>query len=221
VLIENDLSVAAPPDEVYDLMLDVRRVAPCIPGAEITGEREDGGYDAQATVKLGPVTMTYRGSVTVADEDAAARSASLLARGSEARGQGTAQATMRMTVEPEGEGSRVHVATDLMITGRVAQMGKGIMQDVAARMMADMARCMETKLAGPAAAPAGETGSNGAEPAPAAAAAEPPRPTTPLSGAGLVGPVLWARVRPFVGPLAALLVFVVLVRLLRSHHRNS
>src|SRR3954451_16846195 len=98
MLIENRFEVAAAPDEVYRQMLDVGRVAPCIPGAQVTGERDDGGYDAQVAIKLGPVSMSYRGLVSIAEQDDAARTATMRARGNEARGQGMAQATMRRAV---------------------------------------------------------------------------------------------------------------------------
>jgi carbon monoxide dehydrogenase subunit G len=176
VLIENELTVAAEPDQVYRLMLDVERVAPCIPGAVVTGARDGGGFDAQMKIKLGPVSMSYAGSVAIAERDDAARTAVMKAKGSEARGQGTAQATMTMAVEPDAAGSRVKVSSDIEVTGRVAQMGKGIMQDVATRMLADMARCMETRLAPEEPAPAAA-----AEAAPASpdAPSPPPRPAAP------------------------------------------
>jgi carbon monoxide dehydrogenase subunit G len=205
VLIENDVSVAAPPDEVYALMLDVQRVAPCIPGAQVLGQRDDGSYDAQATVKLGPVTMTYRGTVAIADEDAAARSATLHAKGNEARGQGTAQATMHMRVDPDGAGSRVHVQSDLLVTGRVAQMGKGIMQDVASRMLAEMASCLATQLREPS-----EGDDAGASPGDSVPGAE------PANAASLVGPALLRRI----GPLLAAAAAFVLVVLLRRRARR-
>src|SRR4051794_35752549 len=146
MVIDNEFSVAATPDEVYRLMLDVERVAPCIPGAEVTGAREDGGYDAKVSIKLGPLTMGYRGTVAIVEQDDEARTASMRAKGSETRGQGTAQATLSMRVTPNGDRTDVHVSTDLVVTGRVAQMGKGIMQDVATRMLTDMATCMEQRL---------------------------------------------------------------------------
>jgi hypothetical protein len=144
----------------------------------------------------------------------------MLAKGREARGQGTAQATMSMAVTPDGEGSRVSVSTDLQITGRVAQMGKGIMQDVATRMIGDMARCMEQRLAGepPAAetepaSPAPPVGSATAEGAPPRAAAPPsPEPVAPIGGLSLVGPVLLRRLRPVLPLLGGLVVVLVLLR---------
>ena len=209
MLIENEFTVQAPADEVYGLMLDVERVTPCIPGAEVLGSREDGGFDAKVSMKMGPMSMGYKGSVGVTEQDDAARRAVLSAKGAEQRGQGNAQAKMTMEVTDLGaEGSRVKVSSDIMITGRVAQMGRGIMQDVATRMMGEMARCMEATIAAgssaaatdadaepasaaPGGAPAAEAGtaaataaepatSTAAEPSASAAATPPPaRPAEP------------------------------------------
>jgi uncharacterized protein len=149
VLIENEFDVAASPAEVYTLMLDPERVATCINGAEVIGKRDDGSYDAQVTVKLGPVKMNYKGTIAIVESDEAARTASMLAKGSETRGQGTAQATLKMAVtDGEAGGSHVRVAADMLITGRVAQMGRGVMQDVARRMIGQMAQNMEALLTG-------------------------------------------------------------------------
>jgi carbon monoxide dehydrogenase subunit G len=147
MIIQSSFTVAAPPDDVYQLMLDVEKVAPCIPGAHVTGRRDDGAYDADVKVKLGPVSMTYRGTVAVEEHDDAERTAKLRAKANEARGQGTAQAAMTMSVAPAGDGtSNVAVSTDLLVSGRVAQMGQGIMQDVATRMIGEMAKNMEAML---------------------------------------------------------------------------
>jgi uncharacterized protein len=149
VLIENEFDVAATPAEVYALMLDPERVATCIQGAEVTGKNDDGSYDAQVTVKLGPVKMTYKGTIAITGSDPEARTASMLAKGAEARGQGTAQAALDMAVtERAGGGSHVTVAADMLVTGRVAQMGRGVMQDVARRMIGQMSQNMESLLAG-------------------------------------------------------------------------
>jgi hypothetical protein len=148
VLIENEFDVAAAPDEVYALMLDPERVVTCLSGAEVTGRNDDGSYDAQVTVKLGPVKMTYKGTVSIIESDPAARTASMLAKGAEARGQGTAQATLNMAVAQTEAGSHVTVAADMLVTGRVAQMGRGVMQDVARRMIGQMAQNMEALLTG-------------------------------------------------------------------------
>jgi carbon monoxide dehydrogenase subunit G len=129
-------------------MLDPERVATCLSGAEITGTNDDGSYAATMTVKLGPVRMTYKGTIAIVESDPEARTASMLAKGAEARGQGTAQATLRMAVSEREGGSHVNVAADMLVTGRVAQMGRGVMQDVAKRMIAQMAQNMEALLGG-------------------------------------------------------------------------
>jgi len=213
VEIANEFDVAAGPDEVYRLMLDPARVAPCIPGAEVLGEREDGGYDAQVTVKIGPVRMSYKGSVAIVEHDDAARTASMRARGAEARGQGNVDATMRMAVSGrEDGGSHVSVTTEMQVTGRVAQMGQGIMQDVAVRMIGEMARNMEAVLAAgreavlaagrPAAAPATGEAAGAAADAPAVPppSAPPPAPAAaPIKGGSLILQVLWGRIRRLFG----------------------
>jgi carbon monoxide dehydrogenase subunit G len=147
MVIENEFDVAATPAEVYALMLDPERVGTCITGAEVTGRRDDGSYDAKVTVKLGPVKMTYRGTIAIVESDPTARTATMLAKGAEERGQGTAQATLGMAVtELEAGTSHVKVSADMLVTGRVAQMGRGVMQDVARRMMDQMAQNMEALL---------------------------------------------------------------------------
>src|SRR4051812_33253887 len=150
-------------------MLDVERVTPCIPGAEVLGGRDDGGFDAKVSMKMGPMSMGYKGSVAVTEQDDEARRAVLSAKGAEQRGQGNAQAKMTMEVTDLGaEGSRVKVSSDIMITGRVAQMGRGIMQDVATRMMGEMAKCMEATIsAGPSAAAAPDADAEPSSTAPA------------------------------------------------------
>lgn len=144
--IENTFSVTAPPDETYALMVDVEQVAPCIPGAEVIGRRDDGSYDAKVGMKMGPLSLTYKGVVEIVERDDANRTAVLKARANEQRGQGTANATMSMAIVPEGTGSAVTVASDILVTGRVAQMGRGIMQDVATRMVGEMAKALESTL---------------------------------------------------------------------------
>ena len=186
--IENAFDVAAEPAEVYALMLDPARVAPCIPGAEVVGERDDGSYDARVTVKLGPVKMSYAGVVSIVEHDDAKRTAALRARGSEARGQGNVDATMYMAVAAGAAGgSHVDVATEMQVTGRVAQMGLGVMQDVAERMIGEMARNMEAMLTAPRAS------------ADAAATPSAPAPSQPearpIQGFSLMLKVLGARLR--------------------------
>src|SRR3954469_8215970 len=135
-------------------MLDPERVATCIQGAEVTGKNDDGSYDAQVTVKLGPVKMTYKGTIAITESDPEARTATMLAKGTEARGKSTAQATLNMAVSERECGAHVTVGADMLVTGRVAQMGRGVMQDVARRMIGQMSENMEALLGGGAPPPA-------------------------------------------------------------------
>ena len=147
IVIENEFTVAASPDDTYALMTDVESVAPCIPGASITGRRDDGAYDALVTMKMGPISLTYKGIIEIIEQDDAARTAVMRAKATEAKGQGTAQATLTMDIDDAGGGSTtVKVGSDILVTGRVAQMGRGIMTDVAGKMIGEMAKAMEATL---------------------------------------------------------------------------
>ena len=105
-----------------------------------------GSYDAKATVKMGPMSLTYKGTAEITESDPVARTAVLKAKGTDQKGQGTAQALMSMAVEPDGEGSRVKMSSDILVSGRVAQMGRGIMENVATRMIGEMAKALEATL---------------------------------------------------------------------------
>jgi hypothetical protein len=147
IVIENEFTVAASSDDTYALMTDVERVAPCIPGASITGRRDDGAYDALVTMKMGPMSLTYKGVIEIIERDDAARTAVMRAKATETKGQGSAQATLTMDITDAGGGlTTVKVGSDILVTGRVAQMGRGIMTDVAGKMIGEMAKAMEATL---------------------------------------------------------------------------
>ena len=147
IVIENEFTVAATPDDTYALMTDVERVAPCIPGASITGKREDGGFDALVTLKMGPMSLNYKGQIEIIEQNDATKTAVMRAKATETKGQGTAQATLSMEIGDAGSGSStVKVGSDILVTGRVAQMGRGIMADVAGKMIGEMAKAMEATL---------------------------------------------------------------------------
>jgi uncharacterized protein len=176
--LEQSFTVTAPVEQVWAALVDVERVAPCLPGAEITGQSPDGGYEGTFTVKLGPATAAYRGSLKMESLDEAARTATMSAKGTDKRGQGGATASIVSTMRQDGDATHVEVVTDFTITGRLARFGRGgMIEDISKRLMRDFAQCLESTLgAEPAAAvppPAA------AEPPPAAAvpppaAAEPP-----------------------------------------------
>jgi uncharacterized protein len=166
--LEQSFTVAAPVEQVWDMLVDVERVAPCLPGAEITGQGPDGSYEGNFTVKLGPTTASYRGSLRMDSLDEASRTATMHAKGTDKRGQGGANATIVSTMRQEGEETVVDVVTDFTITGRLARFGRGgMIEDISKRMMRDFSQCLQASMASEPASAASE--------APAAAAA----PVTP------------------------------------------
>ncbi|MGH3074911.1 MAG: SRPBCC family protein [Gaiellales bacterium] len=188
----NEFAAPAAPDEVFATLMDVRGVAGCLPGASIGGDTEDGGLEATVAVKVGPIRMSYGGTVHVIERDDAARTATMRVRAREQRGQGMAEATLGLAVAADDDGgSRATVTTDLMVTGRIAQMGAGIMQDVAGSMVNDFASCLSARM-GPAPAPAA---------APEAPAATPPPPAPEVAGEVKALPLLWKALMARLGRL--------------------
>lgn len=216
--IENEFIVAAAPDQVFETLLDFQRIGPCIPGASVGRPGEDGTHEAEIAVRLGPMRLTYRGTVRLRDADRDERRASLAADVREVRGQGSAKATMTMSVREENGGSRVASSTEVQLSGRAAQMGAGIVEDVAGRLVADMAANLEHMLDSAPAPPPPPTGGPGsgspavaagepvAQPAPPSAdrtggqavagpVAAPAPPAAPIGGFRLLMRALWYRLR--------------------------
>jgi uncharacterized protein len=187
--LEHSFEVAAPVERVWDTLIDLEQVAPCLPGAAITGRDEEGNYQGTFQVKLGPTTASYRGTIRIQEADAEARSATLAAKGTDKRGQGGATATIVNTLHATDDGgTRVDAVTDFTITGRLASFGRGgMIKDISNRLLRDFATCLQQRLAAapePAAAPAmtadDAVASAGAEARPEeSAAAPPPTQTTP------------------------------------------
>ena len=146
--LENELTVPASVEQAWEVLLDVERIAPCLPGARITGSEGD-RWNGTMKVKIGPITATYDGTIEIAEADEEARHAVLRAQARDSRGRGGAAATITSSMEPAGEGTRVRVETDLRVTGPAAQFGRGVMQEVSATMMNRFADCLATKMGGP------------------------------------------------------------------------
>lgn len=168
--LEQSFTVAAPVARVWQALVDVERVAPCLPGAQITGNDGQGTYQGTFSVRIGPTTAAYNGTLKMESLDEAAHTAVMSARGTDKRGQGGASATIRSVVRDEGGGSTaVDVVTDFTITGRLARFGRGgMIEDVSKRLLRDFAACLEATV--------------GHEPAPPAATASPPGTTAPPTG---------------------------------------
>lgn len=140
-------TIGLDPDRAYDLLIDLPRIAPCLPGAELGEPDADGIFPGRVSVKVGPMKFTYDGRVRIVERDAEARTAVIAGEGRASGDADTARVSTRMTVVPDGTGSRVEMATDLEIRGRAAQMGQGIMADVARRLVAQAAGCIQNRLA--------------------------------------------------------------------------
>ena len=146
--INNEFTVGATIQEAWDTMLNLERIAPCLPGAAIQDEKEAGEYDGTMKVKIGPITANYKGTVKFEEVDEDNHRAVLQATGRDARGQGTASATIVSTLQEESDGTKVSVETDMKLTGRAAQFGRGIAQDVATKMLDQFASCLEEEITG-------------------------------------------------------------------------
>lgn len=146
--INNEFTVGVPIDEAWNAMLDLERIAPCLPGASIDEQEDDSSYKGSMAVKIGPITAKYKGTVKYEEKDEANHRAVLNATGRDARGQGTASATITSTMEEASGGTKVMVETDMKLTGKAAQFGRGIAQDVASKMLGQFAECLEERLGG-------------------------------------------------------------------------
>jgi len=152
VELKHEFTVGIPVDEAWEVLTDVERIAPCLPGAqlqEVVGDE----YRGAVKVKVGPVSAEYRGIATFVEQDPATYRALLRAQGREARGQGSARADITATLLPSGGATTVQVVTDLTVSGRVAQFGRGVLADVSARLLDEFAACLESTVAAGAAAP--------------------------------------------------------------------
>ena len=173
--LEQSFTVDAPVEQVWSALIDVERIAPCLPGAEITGVDASGAYQGDFSVKLGPTTAAYRGTLRMEAVDEAARTVTMSAKGTDKRGQGGASATIVSTMREEGGATHVDVLTDFHITGRLARFGRsGMIEDVSRRLMRDFAGCLQATLVadgGAVSSPSAPGPASGSAPGPASASA--------------------------------------------------
>jgi carbon monoxide dehydrogenase subunit G len=186
---ENTFWVQAPVDEVWELLLDVERIAPCMPGAQVLEQTADDAYKVAVKIRLGPMTMNYKGDVEILDKDASTRQATMRAKAKEARGQGTASADIRMALREQPGGTEASIITSMQMSGKAAAMGQGIIKDVAGSLTDTFAQNLAAMVnRGPAPAPAAAAGAG------AAGATTPPPPpsSAPADAALPVGTVVKA-----------------------------
>ncbi len=214
---DNSFDVPLSPAQAWAVLMDIPRIAPCMPGAQLSEVVDGQNYKGNISVRLGPVALTFAGRVQIDSIDEANRSARVMAQGSDAKGRGAANATATFRIEPAGAGSKVLIHTDLMLSGAVAQYGRGVgmIQATAAQIIGQFAANLRTQLAQQPPAPASETAAADAPAAVASEASAPrasaplqsakprtsappqaplPQPARPISGLSLLARVLWQQI---------------------------
>jgi uncharacterized protein len=167
--IQDEFEVQAPIDRVWAYLLDVQKIAPCAPGAELTEVVDDHTWKGKVNVKVGPVAMSFAGTVVIQERDDQAHVLVLKADGREQRGKGAASALVQSRLEAVDGGTKVSIDTDLTISGAVAQYGRGMVGDISERLTKQFADCLQAKIAAeepvpqtaspPSSAPAPQAGS--------------------------------------------------------------
>jgi len=234
--ITNSFTVDAPIEKAWVLLTDIPFIAPCLPGAKLTDE-VDGVYSGGVKIKVGPVTAEYKGSAEFVEKNDQAYKAVISGKGRDTRGAGNAQALITAQMVPVGTATQIDIITDLKVSGKVAQFGRGVMQDVSTKLLGQFAECLEAKIAEGEAEPVGGHAAttiiaptNAAGPAAAStptatASSSSVPPASPnstsdddvldLSDIG-VGSALAKRAAPAIGAVGALAALVWLLRRLRS-----
>lgn len=236
---EHSFTVPVPPEKAWDVLLDVERVAPCMPGAKVESVEGD-DVNGRMKVKVGPISQEYRGTAHFAEKDAASHTVVLEASGKETRGSGTASASVRAVLQGEDGKTVVNVKTSLNVTGRPAQMGRGILEDVGGRLVTRFADNLAAMLGegegggtagtGAGAAGAGAAGTGASGTGAAATAASPsttsttsaPAPQADDQSLNLLGVAAWPvikRIGPAVG--AAMVAAFIAIRARMRHRRSA
>ena len=191
--IDVSFSVPVPPQQAWPLLLDVPRIVPCLPGASLTADLGDNRYKGQATVKVGPVQLTFAGEAQITDIDDAAHTARVIAKGADAKGRGSASATADFALVAEGEGTLITVVTDLQLVGAVAQYGRaqGLIKEIANQIVEQFAANLRSDILARS-----QENASGSKPAPSAGqpsgepAAAPAAATRELSAFALLWGVI-------------------------------
>ncbi|WP_326660803.1 SRPBCC family protein [Streptomyces canus] len=212
--LHHEFTVPVPIDEAWRALLDIERIAPCMPGASV--EDYDGKtVTGSVKVKVGPITVTYRGTAVFEEQDESAHRMVLIASGRETRGQGTARATVTGTLTGQDGRTAVSVRTDLAVTGRPAQFGRGVMAEVGDRLVGEFARCLAERLGEPERIP-GRSGEQETAPEPVRPTQEPDdEPLDLLRAIGI--PV---AKRAGAALVAAAVVVVATIRIRRMWNRR-
>jgi carbon monoxide dehydrogenase subunit G len=213
--LENSFQVSAPPDRVFAYLLDINKVVGCVPGAELSEVVDPSTFKGKVKVKVGPITVAYSGTARISERSESDHTATLTAEGRETTGPGSARATAQMSVVAADGGSTVRIVTEYHIAGRVAQFGRGVMEDVSRRLVNEMAACIKANVetSNPPPQPDASGSAQGAgvqtagakpassspSPAPAAAVAT----ARPVNALSLMFAIVWDRIRGLFGGRSA------------------
>ena len=218
--LEHQFTVPVPVARAWEVLLDVEKIAPCMPGAVVDSVDGD-SFTGKVKVKVGPITVAYAGKASYLEKDAAAHRAVIEAKGRETRGSGTAAATVTASMAEEGGSTRVTVVTDLAITGRPAQFGRGVMNDVGNKLIGQFADCVATTITEGASAGGeeqrvGESQPGAAGARTAGAAEQPARPTAEaIDLVSVAGGSIAKRVLPVVAIVVGIVIGWLVIRRLR------
>ncbi|MFE2969162.1 SRPBCC family protein [Streptomyces sp. NPDC059340] len=203
--LHHEFTVPVPVDDAWRALLDVERIAPCMPGATVD-DYDGKTVTGSVKVKVGPITVTYRGTAVFEEQDESAHRMVLIASGKETRGQGTARATVTGTLGERDGGTAVSVRTDLTVTGRPAQFGRGVLAEVGDKLVGQFAECLARRLEEP---------TDRTEPAEPLQPAQPVQPVQPIDLLRTAGPPVAKRVAIVAATAVLALVFV---RIRRHRH---
>ena len=209
MLISNTFNVPLPPEETWNRLMDIPSIVPCMPGAELTAKVDDNTYKGKVSVKLGPVALSFNGVATFEERDETARTATVKAQGTDAKGRGGANAVVTFRLEPIPTGSKIDITTNVDLSGSIAQYGRGVgmIQNVANQLISQFAKSLEKQInatrqtipASSMATPVTDAVVSAAPTAEVSMTAPtrpiaPPSPAKPISGFTLLMGALWSSI---------------------------
>lgn len=213
--IENEFRVNMALEEAWEVLTDIPVIAPCMPGAKLTGS-EDGVYAGNVKIKVGPVTAEYSGTAEFLSKDDAAHRAELSAKGKDSRGSGNAEALIVAQLVADGDGTKVSIDTDLKVSGKVAQFGKGVMVEVSQKLIGQFVACLEQKIEDMQGTVVDEVAAAGAAGADPAAEPDNDEEVEALDLMDYAGGAVAKRALPLVGAVIMAIVLYFLTRRLKD-----
>ena len=199
---DNEFEVPVPVDQAWEILMDIERIAPCVPGAELTEVVDDKTYRGKISVKLGPVALTFNGQTTFEELDVANHSAKLKAQGTDAKGRGGAHANVSFHMEPSDNGTKVIIETNLQLSGAVAQYGRGVgmVKDLSQQIISQFSENLKKNVIdAEAGTTTGDSGATTAETATPQDKGTPPPAAAPVQVGGMGLKVIWNAIKRLFG----------------------